>query len=84
VSDQDQLIVVTLRLDLTLLVDQDLLLFELPAPSHGEWQNSRRNFACGSSLAGVGVPQLHVSASGWLACSAKAALLVIRQSGPMT
>jgi hypothetical protein len=27
--------------------------------------------------------QLHVSASGWLACNAKAALLVIKQFGPM-
>jgi hypothetical protein len=33
-----------------LLVDQGLLLFELSALSHGEQQNSRRNFACDSSL----------------------------------
>jgi hypothetical protein len=72
-----------LRLVLTLLIDQDSLLFELSAPSHGEQQNSRRNFARDSSLTGFGVPQLHVSASGWLACNAKAALHVTRQFGPM-
>jgi hypothetical protein len=47
-------------------------------------QNSRRSFVCDSSLTGVGVPQLHVSASGRLACNAKAALHVVRQFGPMT
>jgi hypothetical protein len=83
-SNGEQAEAVLLRLVLMLLIDQNLLLFELSAPSHGEQQNSRRNFACDSSLVGVGVPQLRASASGWLACSAKAALHVARQFGPMT
>jgi hypothetical protein len=47
-------------------------------------QNSRRNFVCDSSLTGFGIPQLRVSASGWLARNAKDALFVTEWFGPTT